>query len=357
MNEFHTLTEQPYIQTPNIKKQLTKCYNWACGSLIFQFVFSMTVIIFSTFIYNIFLNEQAIMSNNITERIEQNNNVSKHINTAYLLAVNAVAYLIANTLSSFIANSATKKIYNAKILNKNALSIADSALCILAILGLQGLSIIVQVVIAAITGISGIDAETAEMMSFSNDIFCNIVLVTYTVFIAAITEEVLCRGTVMKLLSPVGKSFALTVSSLLFGFMHGNFNQMFNGFLLGLVLGYSAMKSKSVLLPIICHMAANAHAMILSYLEYKIGKSFFAIELIYAAILAVTGITAIVFMLKRNGRVNDKDGFPSETALEITSEKAFDLKWKLLLKTSSFWIFVAICFSLAILSLTPIADI
>ncbi|MBQ7980671.1 MAG: CPBP family intramembrane metalloprotease, partial [Oscillospiraceae bacterium] len=130
---------------------------------------------------------------------------------------------------------------------------------------------------------------------------------------------------------------------------------MFNGFLLGLVMGYVAVKSKSLWLPISCHMAANTNAMVLAYFEYKNGEDFLNTELIYAAILVVVAIVAIVLLLKRNGRIDDeKDGYPVEQALEVPEEEKPKCKWKALLSTPCFWIFVVIYLITALVMLTPI---
>lgn len=345
-------------QPPNPVKQIKKCYNWACASLLFQFLIANAISLIGSFIYSTVLTVQLMAKENITDTVELTEKVMDSMDPAFVILLTAVSYLTANLISCLIGNAATKKLYRARIFGGIKLPAADCGLCIAAILGLQGLSMIVQLIVTNITQMSGIDSETAAMFSFSDDAARNIILILYTVVIAAFTEELLCRGVVMKLLSPVSSRFALVVSALLFGLMHGNFNQIFNGFLLGLVLGYAALKSKSVWMSVICHMAANTNAMILSFLEYKIGEDFFIAEIVYAVVLIFVGAAAIFLLYKRNGRVDDScDRFPAESSFAVEGCNTKQLKWKLLIASPCFWIFTAIYLVTAIVMLTPLASV
>lgn len=358
MNEFNQqipIQPMPYIPQPPLKSLIKKCYNWSCAALLFQFLIANTITIIATMIIMIPKAIEFTLAG-VTDPAEMTELLNGVISPTALIVINAIAFLVANPVSYLISNAATKRTLKAKIFGKIRLSAADSVLFVVSILGLQGLSMMIQMVVMNLTKTSGINETTASMMSFSDDIFKNVVIVIYFVFIAAITEELLCRGMVMKLLSPANKTFALIASSLLFGIMHGNFNQMFNGFLLGLVLGYAAMKSKSILLPIICHMAANTNAMVLSFLEYKLGEKAVSIEMIYSVVLIVIGIISVILLLKRNGRINEsEDGFEVEYAPFVPDEERKNFTWKLLIQSPCFWIFVVIYIITAITMVTSIA--
>ena len=336
------------------KEQVKKCYNRACMAMLFQFLIANAIVIICSTVYSVILTTQA-MAEGITDPAALTTRITELMNPAVTIALNAVAFLIANPVAYLIGNVMTKKYYRAKAFGGIKLPAADCVLAVLAIVGLQGFSLLVQYGIMSVTKMSGINESTAAMFSFSDNTVQNVIMVIYFVFIAAITEELLCRGLVLKLFSPVSKKFAVIASAVLFGVMHGNFNQMFNGFLLGLVMGYVAVKSKSIWLPIICHMAANTNAMVLSYFEYKIGEDFFNTEIIYAVVLTVIAIIAILLLLKRNGNVDEeKDGYPVEQALEVPEEEKPACKWKALLATPCFWIFVVIYFFTALIMLTPL---
>lgn len=67
-------------------------------------------------------------------------------------------------------------------------------------------------------------------------------LFIYANFMAPVIEEIIFRGEFLGSLKQYGKLFAIIISSLLFGVMHGNFMQIPNAFLVGLVLAYIAME-------------------------------------------------------------------------------------------------------------------
>ena len=335
------------------RHQVKKCYNRACMAMLFQYLIVNAISFIAMFIYGIVISAQAMASGAYPEELMS---LTTAINPTFMITVNAICYLIANPVAYLIGNNMTKKYYKAKPFTKIQLPAADCVLAVLAVLGFQGFSLLAQYAIMSVTKMSGINESTAAMFSFSDNTTQNIIMIIYFVFIAAITEEFLCRGLVLKLFSPVSKTFAVVASAVLFGVMHGNFNQMFNGFLLGLVIGYVAVKSKSLWIPIICHMAANTNAMVLAYFEYKIGEDFFTTELIYGAVLTVIAIIAIVLLLKRNGKIDEeKDGFPVEQAFEVPEEEKPKCKWKALLSTPCFWIFIVIYVINALIMLTSIA--
>ena len=78
-----------------------------------------------------------------------------------------------------------------------------------------------------------------------------------TVIVPALAEEFTCRGLILGLLKKYGDGFAIIVSSLLFGVMHGNFEQMPFAFLVGLVLGFITVKSGSILIAVAVHAFNN----------------------------------------------------------------------------------------------------
>ncbi len=342
-------TPPAYAISP--RQQVKKCYNRASMAMLFQYLIVNAISFIAMFVYGIIASAQAMANGASTEELIS---ITTNISPMFMITLNAICFLIANPVAYLIGNAMTKNYYKAKIFGGIKLPAADCVIAVLAVLGLQGFSLLVQYAIMSVTQMSGINEATAEMFAFSDDMVQNIVMIIYFVFIAAITEELLCRGLVLKLLSPVNKTFAVIASALLFGVMHGNFNQMFNGFILGLVIGYAAVKSKSIWLPIICHMVANTNAMVIAFLEYKMGEDVIKFELIYAAVLVVVAIVAIVLLLKRNGRIDEEnDGFPVETALEVPEEEKPKCKWKALLSTPCFWIFIAIYFINALIMLTP----
>ena len=217
-----------------------------------------------------------------------------------------------------------------------------------------------QMIMINLTGLMGMSEQAASMSSMSDDITLNILIILYFVIIAPVTEEFLMRGMVMNFLAPINRKFALIASALLFGIMHGNFNQMFNGFLLGLIFGYIALKSGSIIPSIIAHMTVNANAILCTYVyEYKVFAAFgedaaSICEMAHFAVLLVIGIIALIFFLKKNGKISKEDMVVPEYSYEIAPAEEKKLTWGLLAKCPSVWIVIIIYVLTAILSVNAV---
>lgn len=82
-----------------------------------------------------------------------------------------------------------------------------------------------------------------------------------TVVAAPILEEILFRGLIFESCAErYGKGVALLISALLFGVVHGIPVQMINAFVVGLILGYVYLKTRSLLSVIILHALNNGIA-------------------------------------------------------------------------------------------------
>ena len=86
-----------------------------------------------------------------------------------------------------------------------------------------------------------------------------------TVAVPALVEEFACRGLMMGLLKKYGEGFAILVSSLLFGLMHGNFQQIPFAFLVGLVLGFITIKSGTIWVAVAVHGFNNLISVLFDY--------------------------------------------------------------------------------------------
>ncbi len=138
-----------------------------------------------------------------------------------------------------------------------------------------------------------------------------------TVIVPALAEEFACRGMMLGLLRKYGDAFAIMASSLLFGLMHGNFEQMPFAFLVGLVLGFVTVKSGSILPAMAIHAFNNFVSICFDYFLAKVPV--YAQNIGYIVFLTaglLLGIVA-VFMFR------DADGFYK---LETSRMKAGDGK-------------------------------
>lgn len=351
------ITQDPVM----FRKRIKKGYGWSGLTMIFQFLLSMAVLIFAGIIYSV-IEMSGFMAGNPGASYEQITEASNEMaqNVAadgrYNIAVTAIAYLIANLLAAAIGITTVKAFKTKDLFRKSKLSAKWIAVGALSALGIQAVSLFIQNIMINFTGLIGMSEEEASIGNMSGDMLLNVLIILYYVVIAPITEEILVRGMIMNSLAPVSRKFALIASALLFGLMHGNFNQMFNGFLLGLILGYIALKSGSIIPSIIAHMIVNANVMFCSYVyDYKVfessGDEMAAIlEIVHFAVLLIIGIIALVFFLKKNGKIKSEDMVVPEYSYEISPAEGKKLTWSLLAKCPSVWVVAIIYILLAVSS-------
>ena len=95
---------------------------------------------------------------------------------------------------------------------------------------------------------SSIEAATDTSQTISMFLYAGI--------FGPVIEEIIYRGFVMKSLQRYGKTFAIVVSAVIFGLMHGNLLQGIFAFMAGLVFGYAAMEY-SIYFSILLHVMNN----------------------------------------------------------------------------------------------------
>ena len=127
-----------------------------------------------------------------------------------------------------------------------------------------------------------------------NTWFTFITAVIATAVIPALVEEYACRGIVLGTLLPFGEGFAILSSSIVFGVMHGNFEQMPFAFLVGLVLGYVRVKSGSLWICILIHFANNMFSVANEYMDLNLSnmnaQALYVIFVIFALGIGMLGV-------------------------------------------------------------------
>ena len=82
----------------------------------------------------------------------------------------------------------------------------------------------------------------------------------YMVIGAPIFEELACRKFLLDRLHPYGEGFAMLVSALLFGLIHGNSGQFFLAFLIGLLFAMVYMRTGKIVYTMLLHGMINLTA-------------------------------------------------------------------------------------------------
>ncbi len=112
--------------------------------------------------------------------------------------------------------------------------------------------------------------------------------------VGAIAEEIIFRGIVIsRLLRGMGKTAAVVVSALLFGFAHGTPIAVGYAFLLGIVLGLMYTSYNSIIPCIVCHMFFNLTSYIIEEFDY------IATPYIYAGAIAALILCSYRIFVRR----------------------------------------------------------
>ncbi|MCI5792337.1 MAG: CPBP family intramembrane metalloprotease [Lachnospiraceae bacterium] len=133
---------------------------------------------------------------------------------------------------------------------------------------------------------------SSEIDSTNFDVTGSLALAAYITVVGPFAEELIYRGFLMNGLKRYGKIYAIVVSTLIFGIMHGNFEQLPFAFLCGLMLGYAAMEY-SLFCSFLMHVINNGG---LSYALIFMQK--FLPETLTALIIFIVLISSIIVMLQ-----------------------------------------------------------
>ena len=115
-----------------------------------------------------------------------------------------------------------------------------------------------------------------------------------TAIVPALVEEFACRGIILGSLRKYGDGFAVICSAILFGLMHGNFQQIPFAFLVGIALGYIVVKTNTIWIAVVVHFFNNAVSVVFQYLTQNISEMsqniIFTIYLLGCLLLSVVSI-------------------------------------------------------------------
>lgn len=141
-----------------------------------------------------------------------------------------------------------------------------------------------------LTATESIEAVTSQSTTIS--------MFIYACLVGPIVEELIYRGLVLHSFQKYGKMFALIVSSVLFGVMHGNLPQGIFAFGVGLILGYVAMEY-SLVWSIVLHIINNM--VLCDLLSYLISGFSEQIQngIIYGLFILGAVISVVILWKKR----------------------------------------------------------
>jgi len=160
-------------------------------------------------------------------------------------------------------------------------------------LGLSGLTTLFIVPIEGLFNHYGY--TTLIDMGTSDTTYYYVSSFLYIVLIGPIMEELVYRGGILAGLRKYGDRFAIIISSLLFGVMHGNIAQFFFATLVGALLGYIYVKTNSLRISILIHVLNNLFALVLMDYLYPNLSEATVVWFDWTLTIALILIGAIVF--------------------------------------------------------------
>lgn len=167
-----------------------------------------------------------------------------------------------------------------------------------------------------VSGVSLFGIENKVEMSYkSNGVIDNILYIFSIAVLPPLTEEFAFRGIVLGKLRKFGDSFAILMSALLFGLLHGNIIQIPFAFIIGIVFGFITIKTSSLLPAMITHFLVNCSSVIVS-LIYE--NNFFdknLCDIFYSSFVVIIFILGIISTLllckdKEFLKLNKYEGAP-----------------------------------------------
>lgn len=127
------------------------------------------------------------------------------------------------------------------------------------------------------------------------------VFLIYQCIIAPLTEELLMRGMLLRVLSRANQRFAVFATAMFFGLMHGNAAQFILGFLMGIFLAHITLRHGSVIPAVITHIFVNSFSLLYSYLgSGSLTMQYAAMMIVF--LLAILGM-AMLLSLQGSSRL------------------------------------------------------
>ena len=124
-------------------------------------------------------------------------------------------------------------------------------------------------------------------------------IVLYYIFVGIIpplVEEFIFRGVILSRFQKYGNGFAIFASAIIFALFHGNIMQLIFAFICGIVLGFIAVRTKNIFIPIIIHAVNNSFSVTIELL-YEYCFENFANMISSLMLMGLLGLGVLSFIL------------------------------------------------------------
>ena len=124
---------------------------------------------------------------------------------------------------------------------------------------------------------------------------------TFSAIIPAIFEELFMRGTVLPMLVPYGKRFAVLSCALIFTLMHTQIQGFIPIFGAGIILSCLYLYTDNIFIPMSLHFLNNAYSFMMMYMQNKVnGISYISFASLIMSIIIATGGYSLFYMKRHN---------------------------------------------------------
>ncbi len=185
-------------------------------------------------------------------------------------------------------NDECLKVYSLKDL------ISIAFICIAALYLSNFIAVAINAAIAYLKG-TDIVNPLQIVISSSNLIYTFI----FVCVVAPVFEELMFRKILLNKLLPYGKKLSVIVSAFAFGLFHGNLNQIFYAFILGLIFAHLTISSGKINYAIILHIVINTLGSVVFPAMLLHGNTTIAAVAVFLVFQCI--ITGVILFLK-NGR-------------------------------------------------------
>lgn len=149
----------------------------------------------------------------------------------------------------------------------------------------------------------------------------------------------------MQNLRKYGNFFAVLVSSLMFGILHGNLEQTPFAFVVGVILGLVVIETGSIFISMLLHCCINSISLIISAIAYygtdDLSNRIYAVYIIIICALAVISVVSL----------KNKHFFKGIRERYFLKESSVPQTFNTFIKTPGFIIFVSVYAVIILLSL------
>ena len=299
MQNFFGFDREKYV----IKKEVKRAANGigaAYSSVLAISFFLHLVVILITALFSGFLNMMVIAEDSVFSLVMQIVTSIIVFTVPYIV----VAKILKYNISNLIEFRKPKK---------------ETFLPLLCVgFGVCALSEIFTNIFASTLSSVGINPDMPHMES-GDSIEGKVLYFLAIAVVAPLAEEFALRGIVLSMLKKFGEGFAIVMSALMFGFMHGNLIQIPFAFAAGIGLGFVAVKCGSLWGAVLLHAIVNTVSILTQFISdafsMEIANVAYSVYLIAALIIGVFGL---LFLTRKGETLSLEKSELNVTAAEKT---------------------------------------